>query len=218
VIIDPADLGRRELNVLLNGLVAPRPIAWVSTVAADGTRNLAPFSFFNAFSFFPPTIGIGPGSRNGINKDSLRNCRETGELVVNLVSEDLAELANLSSAEFPSEVDEWELTGLESASSVVVAPERVAASPASLECRVRQIVDLGDPKLPTNSLIIAEVVRLHVNDEALDGLTPRPEALRLVGRMGGDWWVRTTDRFALPRPESADAAQLRERAVRRASV
>ena len=217
MIIDPADLGRRELNVLLNGLVAPRPIAWVSTVAADGTRNLAPFSFFNAFSFFPPTIGIGPGSRNGINKDSLRNCRETGELVVNLVSEDLAELANLSSAEFPSEVDEWELTGLESASSVVVAPERVAASPASLECRVRQIVDLGDPKLPTNSLIIAEVVRLHVN-EALDGLTPRPEALRLVGRMGGDWWVRTTDRFALPRPESADAAQLRERARGRASV
>ena len=218
MIIDPADLGRRELNALLNGLVAPRPIAWVSTVAANGTRNLAPFSFFNAFSFFPPTIGIGPGSRNGINKDSLRNSRETGELVVNLVSEDLAELANLSSAEFPSEVDEWELTGLESAPSVVVAPERVAASPASLECRVRHIVDLGDPKLPTNSLIIADVVRLHVNDEALDGLTPRPEALRLVGRMGGDWWVRTTDRFALPRPDSADTVQLRERAVRRASV
>ena len=178
-------------------------------MATDGTRNLAPFSFFNAFSFSPPTIGIGPGSRNGINKDSLRNSRETGELVVNLVNEDLAELANLSSAEFPSEVDEWELTGLESASSVVVAPDRVAASPAALECRIRHIVDLGDPALPTNSLIIAEVVCLHVDDEALDGLTPRPEALRLVGRMGGDWWVRTTDRFALPRPESADAAQLR---------
>ena len=204
MIIDPGELGRRELNALLNGLIAPRPIAWVSTVAADGTRNLAPFSFFNAFSFFPPTIGIGPGSRNGVNKDSLRNSRETGELVVNLVNEDLAELANLSSAEFPREVDEWELTRLESASSVVVAPDRVAASPAALECRVRHIVDLGDPALPTNSLIIAEVVCLHVDDEALDGLTPRPEALRLVGRMGGDWGVRTTDRFARPRPESAD--------------
>ncbi len=202
-------MGRRELNALLNGLVAPRPIAWVSTVAADGTRNLAPFSFFNAFSFFPPTIGIGPGSRSGINKDSLRNIREIHEFVVSLVNEDLAELANLSSAEFPSDVDEWELTGLEPAPSVVVAPERVAASPASLECRVLQIVDLGDPKLPTNSLVIAEVVRLHVVDEALDGLTPRPEALRLVGRMGGDWWVRTTDRFALPRPASADVSQLR---------
>jgi flavin reductase (DIM6/NTAB) family NADH-FMN oxidoreductase RutF len=218
LIIDPAALGRRELNVLLNGLVAPRPIAWVSTIAIDGTRNLAPFSFFNAFSFSPPTIGIGPGSRNGTNKDSLRNSRDTGELVVNLVNEDLAELANLSSAELPNEVDEWELTGLEAAPSVVVAPERVAASPAALECRVRHIVDLGDPELPTNSLIIAEVVRLHVNDAALDGLTPRPEALRLVGRMGGDWWVRTTDRFALPRPDSADPAELRERAVGRASI
>jgi flavin reductase (DIM6/NTAB) family NADH-FMN oxidoreductase RutF len=218
VIIDPAALGRRELNALLNGLVAPRPIAWVSTVATDGTRNLAPFSFFNAFSFFPPTIGIGPGSRNGINKDSLRNIRETRAFVVNLVSEDLAELANLSSAEFPSHVDEWELTGLEPAPSVVVAPDRVAASPASLECCVRQIVDLGDPELPTNSLVIAEVVRLHVIDEALDGLTPRPEALRLVGRMGGDWWVRTTDRFSLPRPGSADPAQFEAGALGRSSL
>ena len=94
----------------------------------------------------------------------------------------------------------------------------MAESPAALECRVRHIVDLGDPKLPTNSLIIAEVVRLHVDDEALDGLTPRPEALRLVGRMGGDWWVRTTDRFVLPRPASADAAQLRERGLGRAAI
>jgi flavin reductase (DIM6/NTAB) family NADH-FMN oxidoreductase RutF len=181
-------------------------------------RNLAPFSFFNAFSFFPPTIGIGPGSRNGINKDSLRNIRETGEFVVSLVNEDLAELANLSSAELPSVVDEWELTGLEPARSIVVAPDRVAASPASLECRVRQIVDLGAPELPTNSLVIAEVVQFHVVDEALDGLTPRPEALRLVGRMGGDWWVRTTDCFALPRPASHEVSELRAGALGHSSI
>ncbi len=85
MIIDPASLERRDLNALINGLVYPRPIAWVSTVGADGSRNLAPFSFFNAFSFQPPTLGIGPGSRREVNKDSLRNIKETGEFVVNVV-------------------------------------------------------------------------------------------------------------------------------------
>jgi flavin reductase (DIM6/NTAB) family NADH-FMN oxidoreductase RutF len=107
MIIDPAEHDRRTLNGLVNGLVYPRPIAWTSTVAADGTRNLAPFSFFNAFSFHPhPTLGIGPGARHGIDKDTLANVRAAGEFVVNLVSAELAETANHCSAELP--VDEWD--------------------------------------------------------------------------------------------------------------
>jgi flavin reductase (DIM6/NTAB) family NADH-FMN oxidoreductase RutF len=208
MIIDPAELDRRQLNGLVNGLVYPRPIAWVSSLAADGTRNLAPFSFFNAFSFNPPTIGVGPGSRVGVNKDSLRNIKETGEFVVNLVSERLAGIANVCSAEFGPDVDEWEVSGVQPAACELVKPARVAEAPASLECRVLQIVDLGAPDMPTNSLVIARVLRIHVIDEALDGLTPKPDVLQLVGRMGGDLWCRTQDTFDLPRPGTTDAEAL----------
>jgi flavin reductase (DIM6/NTAB) family NADH-FMN oxidoreductase RutF len=213
VILDPGDLDRATLNGLMNGLVVPRPIAWVSTISADGVRNLAPFSFFNAFSFQPPTLGIGPGSRQGVNKDSLRNIKETGEFVVNAVSARLAELANLCSAELDSAVDEWELLDIEGADSVDVRPQRVAASPASFECRVREIVDLGPADRPTNSLVVGYVLRIHVDDGAMNGLTPDPAVLDLVGRMGGDWWVRTTDRFDLPRPSTTDLEELQARAA-----
>jgi flavin reductase (DIM6/NTAB) family NADH-FMN oxidoreductase RutF len=204
MIIDPASLERRDLNALINGLVYPRPIAWVSTVGADGSRNLAPFSFFNAFSFQPPTVGIGPGSRQGVNKDSLRNIKETGEFVVNVVNEELARTVNLTSAEFDPEVDEWEVTGIEGASSEIVCPEHVAASPVSFECRVKEIVELGTEEMPSNSLVIGSVLRIHVIDEALDGYRPRPEVLNLVGRMGGPLWCTTRDRFELPRPDSKE--------------
>src|SRR4051812_41955612 len=111
MIIDPNAVDRRMRNELINGLVAPRPIAWVASIAPDGTRNLAPFSFFGAFSFDPPTIGLGPGSRGGVDNDSLRNIKASGEFVVNLVNRSLAEIVNASSGEFPPEVDEWDITG-----------------------------------------------------------------------------------------------------------
>ena len=210
MIIDPASLERRELNSLINGLVYPRPIAWVSTVSADGSRNLAPFSFFNAFSFQPPTLGIGPGSRQGINKDSLRNIKETGEFVVNAVNEEMMETANLTSAEFDPEVDEWGIARIQGEPSETVAPERVAESPAAFECRVKKIVELGTEDAPSNSLVIGTVLRVHVIDEALfDGYKVRPEALNLVGRMGGPYWVRTRDYFPLARPVSKDPNEVR---------
>src|SRR5579863_5526391 len=109
MLIDPATLQRRDVMDLLNGLVAPRPIAWVSTQDEFGRRNLAPFSFFNAFSTQPPTVAIGPGSRSGVNKDSLRNIKQTGEFVINVVSYELAVRANQTSAEFAPDVDEWEV-------------------------------------------------------------------------------------------------------------
>src|SRR3954466_14854181 len=125
---DPDELDRPRLTALVNGLVAPRPIAWVSTTSADGTPNLAPFSFFNVFATTPLTIGIGPGSREGVNKDSLRNIKETGELTVSVVTEELASVANLSSAEFDPSVDEWEITGLTKRPSTEVGPPPVAES------------------------------------------------------------------------------------------
>jgi flavin reductase (DIM6/NTAB) family NADH-FMN oxidoreductase RutF len=214
VIFDPTTLDRATLNTLINGLICPRPVAWVSTVSAAGVSNLAPFSFFNAFSFSPPTVGIGPGSRNGVNKDSLRNIRETGELTISVVTEDLAELANATSAEFPPEVDEWEALGIEGAPSLEVRPRRVAASPAAFECKVLQVLELGALPARSNSLVVARVVRIYVDDRALDGTRPRSEILQLVARMGGDEWCRTRDKFVLKRPTSADPDAVRQDLVK----
>jgi flavin reductase (DIM6/NTAB) family NADH-FMN oxidoreductase RutF len=197
---DPRGLDRRQRNNLINGLIYPRPIAWVSTIAVDGTRNLAPFSFFNAFSFNPPTIGVSPGSRQGIPKDTLANVRATGEFVINLVSASLADTANATSAELSPDIDEWELDGVTPVASETVAPARVEQAPAALECRVYQIVELGADE-PSNSLVIGRVLRVHVLDDALDEqYLPRPEAFDLVGRMGGDLWTYTRQTFLLPRP------------------
>ena len=208
MILDPATLGRGERNALVNGLICPRPIAWISSLAPDGTRNLAPFSFFGAFSFDPPTIGVGPGSRQGVNKDSLHNIKATGEFVVNLVSRELAEHANACSAEFPAHVDEWDVAGLEATPSEVVAPKRVAAAPAALECRVREVIELGDAERASNNLVVASIVSVYVRDDAMDGALPLPDVLDLVARMGGDEWCTTRDRFTLPRPSSSDPAEV----------
>lgn len=210
MIIVPSTLDRRAKNKLVNGLVAPRPIAWVSTVSSDGTRNLAPFSFFGAFSFDPPTIGIGPGSRDGVNKDSLHNIKSTGEFVVNLVNRRLAEFANACSGEFPAGVDEWDVAGLEGLPSETVAPMRVASAPAALECRVREVIELGSSERPSNNLVVAWITCIHVVDEAMDGLTPLPAVLDLVARLGGDEWCTTRDRFTLARPNSVDPQEVRD--------
>jgi len=209
VVIDPGSLDRRERNALMNGLVAPRPIAWVSTLAPDGSRNLAPFSFFGAFSFDPPTIGLGPGSRAGVNKDTLHNVKASGELVVNLVDRALAEVVNACSAEFGPEVDEWEVAGVDPAASDTVAPARVAQAPAALECRVRQVLELGEADRASNNLVVCWVTRVHIrNDLAAGGGVPDAGTLDLVGRLGGDDWCTTRDRFTLPRPASRDPREV----------
>jgi len=222
MIIDPATLDRQARNSLINGLIAPRPIAWVSSLAPDGGRNLAPFSFFGAFSFDPPTIGIGPGSRKGVNKDSLRNIKASGEFVVNLVSRELAEIANACSGEWGPEVDEWDIVseaGITGAPSETVVPMRVAQAPAALECRVRQVIELGTLETPSNNLIVGGITRIHVGDDLMDGLKPIPEALDLVARMGGDEWCTSRDRFTLPRPAvnepGAAVAEMQERLAAR---
>lgn len=213
--VDPLELDRRERHALLNGMVGPRPIAWVSSLAPDGTPNLAPFSFFNVFAIEPPTIAIGPGSRRGVRKDTIVNLRASGELVVNLVSRELAERANATSGEWGPEVNEWEVAGVTPVASDLVGPPRVLESPGALECRVRQVIELGEADRSTNSLIIAWVVRAHVVEGGFEDGLVVPEALDLVGRMGGDEWCTTRDRFDLRRPGSKSphevSAELEER-------
>ena len=209
---DLAEIDMRGRANLLEGLVYPRPIAWISTQSADGQSNLAPFSFFNLFSPAPPTIVVAPGTRplapGGppetalcADKDTLANIRATGEFVVSLVSEDLVEQANATSANVGPDEDEWALAGVTPRACDDVRPPMVAESPASLECRVLQVIDLDYRGRRTNALVVARVTRCHVAAGLLDEqLRADPTLLRLVGRMGGPRWTRTTDWIDLPMP------------------
>lgn len=185
---------------ILAGLVVPRPIAWVTTLNENGSVNAAPFSFFNVIGDDPPMVIFAPGDRDdGTPKDSARNAKRTGEFVVNLVSEELAEVMNRTSAALPPEASETESEGLATAPSSVVAVPRLAAAPAALECKVHSIQEIG-----TNRLVLGIVHRVHVKDEFIDegSLRIRQDGYHPVGRMAvPDWYCRTRDLFEMRRPQ-----------------
>jgi len=190
----PEELITRDRHRILLGAVGPRPIALVSTVDEFGNPNLSPFSFFNIFSSNPPTVIFSPARRvrDNTTKDTLHNALREQEVVVNVVNYDLVQQVNLSSAEYPSHVDEFVKSGLTPVPSELVAPPRVAESPVSLECIVKDVVALGEEGGAGN-LVICEIKKIHcaahvMSDEG--GLDQ--EALDLVGRMGKNWWVRAS--------------------------
>jgi flavin reductase (DIM6/NTAB) family NADH-FMN oxidoreductase RutF len=201
---DPESLPWKSVYKLLIGAVVPRPIGWISTIDAAGLPNLAPFSFFNAVSSRPPIVAFSTTVRasGGGPKDTLRNVRTTGEFVVNIVTEDLAQAMNLTSTEFPPEVDEFQAAGLTAAPSAVVAPPRVAESPIHFECRVHQIVEVGTEP-GGGALILGRIVHLHVDPTVLVGEDKIDVAkLRPIGRLAGPDYCRVTDLFQMPRPKS----------------
>ncbi len=183
-------------------LVVPRPIAWISSIDAEGRPNLAPFSFFNTFGANPPVVVFSPTlRRDGTSKDTLANVRATGEFVVNLAVEGLAEEVNSSSAEYERGQSEAERLGLELVPSVKVKPPRVAKSPAHLECRVMQIIGIGEGAISAN-LVIGEVVLIHVDESVMNGAgAVDPRKLRAIARLGGDYYCRSTDLFEMERPK-----------------
>ncbi len=182
-------------------VVSPRPIAWVSTVDAIGRINLAPFSFFNTFGANPPVVVFSPTNRrDGSKKDTLRNLAEVPEFVLNAAVEDLAEPMNVTSKEIPHGESEAELAGLALTPSTRVRPPRVSASPVHLECRVRQLVPIGDGPGSAN-LVIGEVVLIHIDEAVLDPSgRVDPRKLRTIARLGGDYYCRSTDLFKMQRP------------------
>jgi flavin reductase (DIM6/NTAB) family NADH-FMN oxidoreductase RutF len=205
MLFDFAALPPRECYKLLVSTVTPRPIAWVVSQDKAGRLNAAPFSFFNALSGDPPVIGFGTSSHEpGRPKDTRRNVAETGEFVVNLVSEEAAAEMNITAIEFEAEVNELEQAELSTLPSVRVKAPRIAVSPVAMECELVQIVDLG----PHSSLVLGRVLAMHIHDEmVLDRAknyidTP---GLHLIGRMhGAGWYARTSDLFEMsriPRPE-----------------
>jgi flavin reductase (DIM6/NTAB) family NADH-FMN oxidoreductase RutF len=212
----PSQLAHREFYHILISAVAPRPIAWVSSLSASGQPNLAPFSFFNAVCANPPLLAFAPSMRlpkksgaaagapaghpGGTPKDTLRNIRETGEFVINVVTFELAEAMNLTSGEYDASINEFEVAKLASAPSKIVRPRRVAESPVSFECKLHQILDFN-PGPEGGSLVIGEIVSIHIDERHIkDGRLDR-NSLDLIGRMGGIQYTRTTERFELPRPK-----------------
>jgi flavin reductase (DIM6/NTAB) family NADH-FMN oxidoreductase RutF len=203
--INPAALESREAYRLFVTVVAPRPIAWVSTADETGTNNLAPFSMYTLLSAVPAVIGFGVGSfRDGKKKDTLRNVEANREFVINIVTEDVAEAMNITSAPFPPEVSEFERASLTPVKSEMVLPPRVGEAAVSLECRAMHILRFGQEPLQ-NSFVIGEVLLAHVKDglwrqDGIDG-----SRLKVVGRLGGgtDLYCRTRDTFEMKRPQTA---------------
>lgn len=186
----------------LNAIVAPRPIGWISTVAADGVRNLAPYSFFNLFAYRPPIVGFCSATR----KDSLRNVEATGEFVWNLATWDLREAMNATSATVEGGMDEFTLVGLEAAPSRHVAPPRVAASPVQFECQVTQIVQLRDRRggdMPY-WLVLGEAVGIHIDRAMIeDGIyqTARAAPITRGGGPADYFAIRDDALFRMRRPD-----------------
>jgi flavin reductase (DIM6/NTAB) family NADH-FMN oxidoreductase RutF len=201
-VFDPDQIASNDIYKLMIGIIVPRPIAFVSTVDGAGLRNLAPFSYFTACGSNPPVVCFSTSVRSGSNpyKDTLRNVESTGEFVVNVVSEEIAERMNKTAAEVAPEVDEFVLSGLTPLESDLVKPPRVAESKAQMECRLLQIVHVSD-KPGGGILVLGQVLRFHVLESLLDGYKVDPGKLKAIGRMGGPTYVRTHDRFDMERPK-----------------
>jgi len=211
---DFTEIPPQECYKLLVSTVTPRPIAWVVSQDVRGQINAAPFSFFNAFSGDPPVVGIGIGSTPVANpKHTRANIRETGQFVVNLVSEENAEQMNITAVDFEPGVNELEKAGLTALPSLRVKPPRIAESPVSMECELMQIVELG----PDNGLVLGRVVMMHVRDDAVIDAekhyidTPK---LKLIARMHGrGWYARSSDLFLMPRLTLAEWKEKQAAAV-----
>jgi flavin reductase (DIM6/NTAB) family NADH-FMN oxidoreductase RutF len=189
-------LDRTDRAKLLMGLVVPRPIGWIGTTGPAGD-NLAPYSFFNLVVTTPPLLLFCPG-RSKRDKDSLVNAVSTGEFTVSIVTDDVLEAMNASSAEVGSEIDEFELAGLDKAYGDVVGAPFVAEASAAFECRVVEVHEFGDG--PAVSIVYGEVLTVHVDEEIVDGTRIRFDRLGAIGRLAGPWYSRTVDLIDLERP------------------
>ena len=197
--IDPKTY-EKFFNVL-KAVVIPRPIAFISSQSKEGALNLAPFSFFNGVCYDPPTISVSIARFAGDKrKDSLVNIEQTGEFVVNLVSRDIAEAMNLTAAEYPTEINEFELAGLTPVASELVAAPRVAESPVSLECKLKQVVIINEGTPKECGLVVAEVIYCHIKDELFDGRYVDMKGLDIIGRLGGHSYCHVDNLFDMKLP------------------
>jgi len=202
--IDPNSLGNQELSRILQNGVAPRPIALASTVDEMGNPNLSPFSLYNAFGINPTTLIFSPARRGRDNttKHTLENLKVHAEVVINAVTYDMVQQVSLSSTEYPKGVDEFIKSGLTPLKSKLVAPFRVKESPLQFECKVREIIETSG-KAGSANLVICEILYIHLAEKVLDENGQIDvDKMDLVGRLGGDYYVRTSGnaKFLVPKP------------------
>jgi flavin reductase (DIM6/NTAB) family NADH-FMN oxidoreductase RutF len=195
MIVDPAQLSPTAWYRFFISVVVPRPIAFVSTVDPGGRTNVAPFSYFCGITDQPPLLGISISRRDGQPKDTVRNIRDVGEFVVNVVNEEMLEKVVYASGDWPPETSEFDLTGLTPVASDLVKPPRVGESPVSLECRRERILELGNA-----FFVIGEVLRAHVKDEVLTEGRVDVRKLKPVGRLGGAEYATLGEVRRHPRP------------------
>lgn len=204
ITINPKELSIPKLQAYLQSAVSPRPIAFVSSIDKDGNVNLSPFSFFNMFSMNPPILVFSPSRRvrDNSEKHTLENIREVDEVVINIVNYSMVQQTSLSSCDFPKGVDEFIKSGLTRLPSQLIKPPRVAESPVSFECKVKEIISLGDEGGAGN-LVLCEVLLMHVKEEIMDqnGFID-PYKIDSVARMGQNYYCRANGEnvFVVPKP------------------
>lgn len=196
----PAPLSHNPFNAL----VAPRPIAWVSTIDSQANVNLAPFSYFNAVSADPPYVVVAIGNKDdkGTPKDTLSNVRDVPEFVVNVASSELRDAINQTSKVYPRDVNEFDEAGLTQVESRLIRPPRVAEARAALECRVHQIVELPGPDNgPSRHLVVGEVVGIYIDDDVIEDGKVVANRLHQLSRLGYFEYDQVDETFTIPRPE-----------------
>ena len=202
--IKPKNTPTHELQKYLLSSIGPRPIALASTIDKDGINNVSPFSFFNIFSANPPIAIFSPARRirNNTTKDTLENIKQIKEVVINIVSEDIAQKSVVTSAEYPQEIDEFIESGLTAIPSKKIKPYRVQESPVQMECKVKKIIELGE-NAGSGALIICEILLIHISQHILDDNNDiDPNKIKLIGRLGGKWYCKGFDQalFTIEKP------------------
>jgi flavin reductase (DIM6/NTAB) family NADH-FMN oxidoreductase RutF len=200
MIFDPATTPRGEFYSFMIRAIAPRPIAWVSTVSRERKLNLAPFSFFNGVSSKPPALlFVCSRESDGSKKGTLLNVEDTGQFVVNVVPEALAEQMNITATEYPHGVSEFEKAGLTPAPSERVLPPRLAESPVNFECELHDLMQVGADEAGAGTIIVGRIVLAHIDDSVLKDGKLDYELYHPVGRMGGMEYTKTRDRLTILR-------------------
>lgn len=206
MIYDPTDHPFIDTHKLMIGSIVPRPIALVSTTSIDGTNNLAPFSYFNGVCSKPPTIMFAPARRgwDGEEKDTLINIRETKEFSINIVSEDIGEQMVQCSTDFNQDIDEFSLSGLSPSPSKRIKPPLVAESKISFECRLNQIVEIGDGNAGSGFIVIGTIILFHIDDNIYKNGRISLDQLQPLGRVAGNGYIRLTDTLEIIRKIKPD--------------
>ncbi len=206
MIIDPNKQSFADNHKLMIGSIVPRPIAFVSTKSKDGILNLAPFSYFNGVCSNPPTIMFAPARRgyDGLTKDTLNNIRDTEEFAVNIVSEDFAEQMVSTSTDFKPEVNEFEVSGLTPEPCQKIASPKVAEAKISFECKLNQIVPVGNEGPGGGFVVIGTIILFHIDDDVYEDGYINLEKLRPIGRLAGNMYTRTTDKLEIIRKIKPD--------------